>query len=197
MTEAVVITVKIDNIGINFTHDKDFICVDDSHDWWLLLHIKTSAQVTLADGSTVISQPNSAMLYPPNSLMSYRACEDIFCNSYIRFYTDEEYILKTSIPFGTPFLLRSPDSIFHLFSLLSTENYFEYPNKDLTTSMLMRIIMMKLTESIGFDTGVEHMQELTRLRYEILLKPEHPWTVSEMADMLHMSKGYLQRLYKK
>lgn len=189
--------IKIECVGIDFTHDKDFVCISENQDWWLLLHIKSSSQITLPDGNTTIAPPNTAVLYPPHSDYFYRACDEIFCNSFIRFYTDEEYITNTSIPFGTPFTLRAPDSVYHLFSLLSAESYFEYPNKELTIAMLMRMIMIKMSESIGFDTGVEHMQELTRLRYDILLRPEHPWTVSEMADILHVSKGYLQRLYKK
>ncbi len=187
---------EIVTLGLDYMHPSDFAYDDTTHDWWLLLHTKTCA--VFYDGDDCISAPpNSAILIPPHTPARYSAATSDFCNSFIRFYTDESFVTNAKMPVGRPFLIRSPENLVMLFRMLSTEHYLGSENKNQCILLLMRLIMLKLSESVAKTDMMEIERELNNLRYEIQMKPGYPWTVTEMAKKMHISSGYLQSVYKK
>ena len=186
-------------MGLDHHHPSDFRYGDFDHDFWLLVQTKTSAIFGTPTGE-IEASANSVVLYPPKMPACYRANGDYYCNNYIRFYADdsfEEFIKDKNIPFGVPLLLEAPDSMEYLFRTVSMEDYFKFKNHSQSITLLMRLMIIKISESIKDAEMTEQQRALQNLRYEIQLRPDHPWTVSEMAEKLHVSAGYLQSTYKK
>ncbi len=183
-------------IGLDFTHPSDFAYNDRYHDWWLLIHTKTPAVFHEEDKSYVIPA-NSAVLFPPKMAAVYSASGDVYCDSFIRFATDETFVTESKLPFGKPISLRMPETVETLFNILATEHYMGTEAKQRSIILLMRLIMLKLSESVNNEDLSELERELNNLRYEIQIRPAYQWTVSEMAQRLHISTGYLQAMYKK
>ena len=187
--------IDIELVQLNATHESDFVYGWKS-DFWLLLFVKTSALFHLPSGD-VVAPPNSAILYPPHSFAYYQANNGPYVNDYVRFHTDESFILDENIPMETPVVLRSPYEMERLFELLSIENYYKFPYSQQSISMIMRMMLLKMKESINDTSMTEPQRALIDLRYEIQLHPYYQWTVGYMASKLHVSAGYLQNIYKK
>lgn len=188
--------LDIVTIGLDFCHPSDFYYNDTAHDWWLLIHVKTP--VIYFDGEKEIRMPkNSCALFPPKLAARYCAYGGEFINSFIRFYTDEAFVEASKLPMGSPILLRSPERVEELFKMLSVEFFMPTQNRKQSIVLLMRLIILKLTESATMEELHEMERELNNLRYEIQTRPAYQWTVKEMAARLHISAGYLQAVYKK
>ena len=187
--------VDIEFMQLNATHPSDFV-YGLRNDFWLLLFVKTPALFHLSTGD-MVTPPNCAVLYPPKAFAFYQAHEGEYINDYVRFYTNESFVYDENIPLETPILLRSPSSMAWLFELLSMENYFKFTYSQQSISMIMRMMFLKIKESLSDNTMTEQQRALIDLRYEIQLHPYYPWTVSSMANRLHVSAGYLQNIYKK
>lgn len=187
--------IDIEFMQLNATHPSDFIYGVRS-DYWLLLYVKSPALFHLPSVD-VVTPPNCAMLYSPKTFAFYQAHDCEYCNDYVRFYTDESFVFDENIPTETPILLRSPSEMSYLFELLSMENFFKFTYSQQSISMIMRMMFLKIKESVK-DTGMSEQQRaLVDLRYEIQLHPYYQWTVEIMAKRLHVSAGYLQNIYKK
>lgn len=187
--------IDIEFMQLNATHSEDFV-YGVKADYWLLLFVKTPALFHFPTGDVVI-QPNSAVLYPPKTFAAYRAYNGVYINDYIRFHTDESFVLDENIPTQTPILLRSPSEMEKLFELLAVENYFKFTYYQQSISMIMRMMFLKIKESVQDSNMTEQQRALIDLRYEIQLHPYYQWTVGTMAKKLHVSSGYLQNIYKK
>ncbi len=190
---------KISFMGLDHRHPGDFVYGDAEHDWWLLVHTKTPAIFHLPTGS-IETCKNTVILYPPKMFACYGATGDYYCNNYVRFYADdalEDFIKEKNIPLGSPLLLEAADSMEYLFRLLSMEDYFKFKNSAQSTTMIIRMMLMKISESVKDIDLTDQQRALLNLRYEIQLRPDYPWTVAEMAEKLHVSAGYLQSSYKK
>lgn len=186
--------IDISFIGIDTTHPSDFFYSDSEHDWWLLIYTKTPAIFYLPDRKVTVPEGSMA-LYPPKMHAVYKACDETYANHFVRFYTDESFV--NNLPYGTPVHIKAPDSIDYLFKLLSMENWFKWQNSAQSISMIMRMLIFKMKESLKDSEMTEQERALLNLRYEIRVKPDYPWSVAEMANKLHVSAGYLQSSYKK
>lgn len=188
--------VDINFVWLNSVHEPDFIYFDDSHDWWLLVQTKSYAKLHSPEGDTVIP-PDTVLLYPPRMAACYEAYDGPYANYYVRFYTDEDFIEKLNLPFGKPVQLRSPDSMDNLFNVLVKEFFSDFANRQQSMGMLMRLMIMKVAESVEDSSMTEQQRALIDLRYDIQTRPDYQWTVVEMAKRVHVSTGYLQSIYKK
>lgn len=188
--------VDINFVWLNSVHEPDFVYYDDTHDWWLLVQTKSYAKLHSPEGDVIIP-PDTVMLYPPLAAASYEAYDGPYANYYVRFYTDEDFIEKLNLPFSVPIALRSPESMDSLFHVLEKEYFSDFAYRQQSMGMIMRLMVMKLAESVEDSTVTEQQRALINLRYDIQTRPDYQWTVAEMADRVHVSTGYLQSIYKK
>lgn len=194
--------VDINFVWLNSVHETDFVYYDDVHDWWLLVQTKSPAlvHVTNPDGTREdIEVPtNTLLLYPPKAAASYQATGGVpYANYYVRFYTDEDFIAKRDIPLGRPIALADPDSMDCLFKVLEKSFFYKYSYSQQSMTLVMRLMFMKIAESVGDSSLSDQERELINLRYDIQTRPDYQWTVKEMAERVHVSVGYLQSIYKK
>ena len=186
---------KIEFIGYNGVHSKDFVFdIPNGHDCYLLLLIKSPAEFWV-DGEIRQVAPNSAILYTPGHKIFYRAFKEEYKNDFLRFHTDEAFVDQFPLV-NTPFAVSDPAYCHNLIKLLTWETSFASTSSESIISHLLRVLFAKLHESTTESTVNAHAQALMELHKKIYNTPQLPWNVSNMAQELHLSTGYLQALYK-
>ncbi len=99
----------------------------------------------IIDGKRIIMPAHSITLYPPYSSIEYGSLEnEIFCDDWLRFYTDEPFICNGSVPLGTPFKAMDHSYISSLIHLIAVENFFQNQYKNFTVQSLFQILFSKL-----------------------------------------------------
>ncbi|OUM97529.1 MAG: AraC family transcriptional regulator [Thermobacillus sp. ZCTH02-B1] len=181
----------------DMAHDgRHFVTDVPEGNQWLLVFTKTPARFWV-EGELQEYPPFSAVLFRPGQKVYYRAAGDLFVNNWIRFDTDEPFVTETPIPCGVPFPLEDPDYCHRLFELIAIEHHFDRPCKESSIRCLFQTLFNKLLESC-LHTGVTPQHyNLLRLRVAIQNHPDDRWTIARMADLLKVSPGYLQTIYKK
>ena len=180
-------------------HMQDFVFdVPQGHDCWLLLLTRTPALFGPPDRLQEYPA-GSAVLFAPNTPIYYRACGSRYANDWCRFDSDETAV--TSFPlFGTPFPLPDAEYCHNLFQLLTWKNSFPGRDNERIIDQLLSLLFFELHEAVGkkFPQQQPHsrFQELLSLRKSVYNSPQLSWSVSLMAQQLHLSEGYLQTIYK-
>ncbi len=141
----------------------------------------------------------SAVLYAPGMPIHYQACGDRYENDWCRFDSDEEAVLTFPL-LGTPFSLADAEYCHNLFQLLTWKNSFPGSNNERIVDQLLALLFTELNEAAGKYTPHRpphsRSQDLLALRKAIYNAPQEAWSVSVMAQRLHLSEGYLQTLYR-
>ena len=188
--------INIEYIECNATHNADFIFnIPKGHTHWLLLFIKTSAKFEV-DGVINVYPANSAILYKPHQKILYQANENTYVNNWIRFSSNDDFIKTPHLPHGVPFSITDPLTIQKIFELIQLENIFDNQYKDLTIENLMRILFTKLIESHKQKITSPLHNALHALRRDIHKNPNKDWSLQMISDLLNISVGYLELVYK-
>lgn len=186
---------EIDFIGYSAVHPGDFFYdIPTGYDCYLLLFITSPAEL-LADNELTRVPANTAILYTPGSRIYYRAANEEYRNDWIRFYSNESFVEQFPIK-NMPFSVRDPEYCHNLFKLLTWESSFSSPSSEATISHLLWVLFSKLHETAAEELMSIHTQALVRLHKKICNQPQAPWSISGMADELHLSTSRLQTLYK-
>ena len=190
--------IDIIYVQSNASHPVGFTCTvtDQSNDWWLITMTHTPAY-HIIDGKRIIMPAHSITLYPPYSSMEYGSLEnEIFCDDWLRFYTDEPFICNSSVPLGTPFKAMDHSYISSLIHLIAVENFFQNQYKNFTVQSLFQILFSKLKESLSYNnSSTFHEMALQQLHINIASNPSSPWNIPDMAKQLHISTRHLCLLY--
>jgi AraC family transcriptional regulator of arabinose operon len=193
------LSMKINTIGINYTHSGKFsINRPCGSGDYLLLNIKTPA-ILLLNGKEVIAEKNSVIIYKKGSPQIYRAKEATYTNDYIHFDMNGEHDI-VNLPFDTVLSLPSNKEV----SKLIKELYLEYISnntlREESMELLMRLLFVKVYELAAYpskDTRIYgYYDDLLNLRSMIYRHPEEKWSVTRMANHLNLSPSYFQRLYR-
>ena len=185
-------------VNYDVTHPSSFVYEDEgTHDWWLIIQTTTPAEFLIHDQFVCVG-PYHAAIYPPYSKISYRAFgEEPYGNHWIRFYTNNPFVIKTTLPFCVPFPVADADYTRELFRLLSIENFFQDSLRNNNMEYLYQLLFNKYLASFTQEHKPLPTHNLLRIRQEIALKPNLPWTIDSIAHDLNMSSGHFHTLYRK
>lgn len=183
----------------NAKHSSDFVFEQpNGHDCWLLLLTHTPAEF-MCEGRMEKFPENSVILYAPGTHINYRACAGYYENDWLRFDSDELYVSTLPVQ-GRPFSVSDPEYIHNLFCLLTWEHNYPGNESEMVIDNLLRVLFSKLhdaTSKYGEEFAQNHYYDLLNLRKSIVNNPQYPWRISEMANRLHLSEGYVQVIYQK
>lgn len=178
-------------------HKESFVFdVPEGHDCWLLIITQTPA-IFYVDNEYRKYPPNSAVLYKPSQKIYYRACENQYVNDWIRFDTDENYIANSPLPTGIPFPIQDHAYCHKIYQLIAMEHILNNTYKDISIDYFMRIMFNKLLESYDYKHISSLHKQLYKLKQDIYRNSNKDWTVKKMSEMLNVSVGYLEDIYKK
>lgn len=191
--------INISYCGHSYTHENGILFDtskgDAGFDCYLLLFINTAADFWIA-GEMKPFPAKSVVLFSPGHRKYYRSLTGEYTNDWIRFDSDEEFISSLAQQ-NVPFLPPDPEYIHNLIQLICWEDSIKNPDSEYNLKHLFGILFRKLSSALASDLSIPHYQELFALRKRIKATPSYDWTVTVMAEELHISPTYLQTLYKK
>ncbi len=188
--------IEIEYVEDDAIHDSLFVFDQPKgHDAWLILLTKTPAEFLVANEKTLVRE-HSVVVYKPGDRIWYRAVEESYANDWIRFWTDESYVVNSPIETGKPFEVKDYAYVHGIYQLLVVEHVLNNPYKEASIDNLMRLLFNKLLESNMEQSLHPYHNELNQLKMNIYKNPQEDWTVSRMAEGLNISVGYLEAIYK-
>ena len=183
---------NIRRIGTSATskHDGSFsVYRPNGYDYYLALFVKTKAVFYLG-GERVVSEPNSFILYNIRTPHHYCAFGDEYINDWLHFEADE----LPTLPLDTLIPIGNAADISEYFELMSAAFYrCNYRS----CKLLLRAMLTEVAEISGNSVyRSAYSAKLIELRKDIYTHPEYEWSISGMAERLHVSKPYFQEIYK-
>ena len=168
---------------------------------YMLLIIKTKAFFE-QNGQIQDIVPNTVLLYKKYSYVHYGSKYSKYNDDWIHFDITEEEKLFDSfvIPFDTPIVLPSCGLLSEYTRMIVQEKLGKNIWKEQILDSLMRSLLYSLDSMVSsitsFQATHKYYQCMNKLRMELLNTPHKQWTVTHMAEQVHMSPSYFQHLYK-
>ncbi len=186
--------VKIRMIGCEAVHPADFVYdIPENHGYCLLILTRTPA--IFWNGEEARQYPeNHAAFFAPESRAHYRACQDKYINDWIIFESDEKYVTEFPVK-AEPFPIVDVEYCRSLFRLLTWEHTGNRDER--VVSRLMEVLFHKLEANVNMEETDAYSRPLLMLRRMIINNPQREWKVADMAEILHISQGHLQMLYRR
>ncbi len=191
--------MKVNAIGINYTHSRQFSINRPSGSGdYLLLNMKTPA-ILLLDGTEVTAEKNSVIIFKKGTPQIYWAKEATYANDYIHFDISGERDIK-NLPFDTVLSLPSNKEVSKLIKDLYLEYISNNSLREESIDLLMRLLFVKVYELAAYPSRdiriYGYYDALLNLRTMIYRHPEEKWSVTRMANQLNLSPSHFQRLYR-
>lgn len=141
--------------------------------------------------------PNVCLYYPAGSPIYSATSDDYYHYYQIQFFRDRSFLTDSFLPASKPIILRDPEHILNMIDLIAYENILEDPNHETIIDYMMRSLLLKIRSYTKTMPDIPFYDKLVWLRQQIYQYPEKNWELSDIADRMHISSGYLYRLYKK
>lgn len=191
--------MKINRIGLNYTHSPSFaINRPTGSGDYLLLILKTPARVIL-QGNEIIAEKNSFLIYNKGSSQLYSAYQGSYTNDFIHFSYEGERELR-NLPFDTLFTIPSIKQVNRILRDIYLEFISNNANREESMDLLMRLLFVKINEVVAYKPKntvlYDYYDSLLNLRSMIYRHPEEKWTIANLAGQVNLSASHFQRLYK-
>lgn len=149
---------------------------------------------------------NELKEFPPYTAFYYPAWTPFFhCSSEsetyhdcsIQFIKDSNLSPHPLLPACEPIYLKYPKQILDLVETIACENVFYELYHDEIIDNLMRTLLLKILNYSDIQYNIPYFNELHHIRQLIYQYPERDWKMTNIAEKLNISSGYIQHLYKK
>ena len=187
--------IHITKMGENTTHDASFqINRENGYPTYLLLLIPTPAQL-LVDRKWIHTKRDCAVLFKPGQPHHYKADGPQYINDWAHIEISSPFP-SAHFPFGIPISLHNANTYYDLFHLIYTEHLGVSTQRSLTLHHLTLALIHMLIQECNTQEFPPLYYELAALREQIYKQPGRNWNISQMADYLHISNGYLHSVYQ-
>ena len=170
-------------------------------DEYIFIHFLTPATVFIK-GEYIKARQGACIFFPPGACQEFSSPECELLHDWFHVTADfEALMLKYNVE---PFKLYYPDST--EITEIIKEIEFEHLSRSLFFDESIRILSEKLLialvrsdKSSGFTPSPApdlHKQQFIHARSEIHMNYQKDWTISEMADLVHLSPSRFFTLYK-
>lgn len=195
--------IQVTNCGYDSSHQKPFDReYPDGLPHYLFLLFKTDAWI-IQNGKSVFLQPNTAILFAPNTYIHYGGSHTHFNDDWIHFSfsPDSEDIMHTlKIPFHIPFPTADAHRLSRYIQLITREVFFKSNRSDEVISHLMYAFLSTLADEVQkpISSNITNKQysAFQKLRTSIYANPALPYHAEELASSLHLSVSRFQHLYR-
>lgn len=196
--------LSVARLGVGWEHDADFVIDRPGTGDYLFIHFTRPALVTL-DTDTLRCPANSCILYTPDHHQTYRGDGCGLSDNWIHFLGDSADVLARDhgIPLNRPFYLAQSGFIPLLINEMRTEIHRKEPHYDQVVDILLRQLFLLLQRHIELRTKkrltgrkAELASLFGELQAVVLGTLDHPWTVEEMAERVHLSRSRFMGIYK-
>ncbi len=194
--------MKVTQSGYNYRHNAKFYRDrPDGIGDYVLLIIRSPARITL-DNQTHYTKGNNVIVYRKGSPQYFAAHNEEFVNDWVQFDLDQEDLVfceSLGIPFDTILDFADVYPLSRLVELLWAERWHKHPNAEESKTLLLRLLLLKLSDLILSKTTVSsHFTiELMILRRDIYNRPHSDWSIESICKSISISPSYLHTIYKK
>lgn len=190
---------RLHAMGINIRHVGEFV-IDREHGSgdYLLVIFKTNAWIRI-HGEEKPVHPDSAIIYRKGTLQFYRTDCGNYVNHFLHFDMENE-LADEFIKYDTLLTINNVENVEEILRMISWEQMNVSENKDKYMSLLIDMLLTKLSETETKKVQSIHKKydsELEKLRAKIYSNPENFQSILQMAAYANLSKSYFQQLYKK
>ena len=186
------------NIGMDMHHTAEFsIDRPNGSGDCLLIIFKTDALLTL-DGRDITVSPDTAFIYSKGSPQNYRAICGSYVNHFLHFDM-EDTDADSRIIFDKLLVPHRVGDAEELLRMLTRERLSTSANKADYTSMLIKMLLMKVSEQSDITHGAQvdpHAERLDSLRADIYANPGQFTSVAQLAERVRLSPSHFQQLYR-
>ncbi|WP_296587491.1 helix-turn-helix transcriptional regulator [Ruminococcus sp.] len=189
---------RLHNMGLDMHHTADFsIERSKGSGDCLLIIFKTDALLT-TDGRDTTVSPDTAIIYSQGTPQYYRAICGSYVNHFLHFGM-EEGDADDRLIFDRLLTPRRVSDAEDILRMLSREQLSKSPNKDEYSSMLIKLLLMKISEESDGVSDAQlnpHAEILDALRADIYANPGQFTSVAQLAERVRVSPSHFQQLYR-
>lgn len=188
--------MKLHSMGIDTRHETGLTINRPSGSGdFLLVIFKTHAYVEYRS-QTISVQPNEAVLFAQNTPQIYGS-DNLYINHWVHFECAENdpFFYDVPVNFGIPVPVASITAAENVLTMLGMEN-MSGDSEGKAEDLLLKLLLLR-TFGTGQKDQTSHSELLRKLRSEIYATPSGDYSVSTLAQKLHVSGTYFQNIYKK
>lgn len=193
-------SIKLDNQSdTGFSIEKPHGLIDH-----LYMVFKTPAILHIRAQVFSISAP-SAVLIDSHTPYKYFSLSNHYEDDYYHFATKDALLLSETLifPYNTPVVLSDSNAISEILHMILREynQQNEFIHSEEIIALLTKYLMLKTGQSWSAMTDhnkeTPHYETLLMIRKQIMEQPDKNWTISELAESVHLSPTYFQVLYRR
>ncbi len=188
--------------GYNAKHPMDFLLSRPKGlCCYLFLIIKSPASIQI-DARPFTIHSASALIISPNTPYQYSGLDCEYINDWLYFdCTNANFISKYGSLFNHPIPLSNSMQFSQHFQHIIWENLYALEQfRTKNVSLLLEFLLNKLLQEEQTAKAPQpynpYISRLQKLRMDMLSRPYHNFTPSELAIKLNISPSYFQFLYK-
>lgn len=194
--------IRLNRCGYNIVHEDGFT-IDRTYGQgdYLFLLFRSKVKIEI-DGSHVIADKNSCIVYRKGSRQWYQAVEHPMVHDWFHFDGEEIEPLfqRLELPFDTIIQVHEPFYISKKISEIQETLIVSGRHREELIDAIIRCLLMRLADMqhrISENSKIsKYYDQFLKLRNEIYNNPSVFYTVDELADKVNLSRSYFQKLYK-
>lgn len=193
--------MDIRSIGINSIHNGSYKVDREAADNEFMLILMKSRGIFTLNGAEEIAEKGMAVILDGSERICYRADESVFIYDWIVFDGRADSDITAEMPVNKLICHTDQEYLSGIIRNIGIEFYSLNPRRGKTIELLMKMLLLKLSESQMFLRSVQqntdpHYSELAELREKIYRNPQLKWSVDIMASEVNMSRSYFQHIYR-
>ena len=152
------------------------------------------------EGKQYITKDNACILIPANVKRYYKHHHNIYAESWINFEIETGFFEKIQIPINRIFYPNNTDYLVSLIVEVAEKYRSKQPfYKELVSIGLERLLYeasgMNMKNSTQTKISEKNIDIITQIRNDMFNHLDDDWTVQKIADRIHFSKSYTEKLY--
>lgn len=192
--------ITIDYMGTNYIESKSFV-IDrpkGSGDYLFLL-FKTEIYIRI-NGEMRHYPSGTALLFDPTYGQYYLNAQKGFLNDWIHFHGPEvvEWLETTGFIVNQPFHITDVMAIENLISAIELQYLKKAPTSLALVDTLLKMLILTTQKDQDLHQITQTTTEdlLRDVRSKVMRQLSYPWTVSEMGQIMGLSRSRFSTLYK-
>ena len=170
------------------------------HKEYTFLHFTTSVEFEI-DGKIIKARPDACIFYSPETPQFFYSDKPIVHNWMHAKLCFGDILNGYNIPQNQILYPNNTAFISEIFHKMEQEHFSSNRYKDQLINTYLNEFLINFARSINNETVSvavprKETENMSLARKQILSKPEHKWTVAEMADLVALSPSHFHRIYK-
>ncbi len=183
-------------MGLGYEHESDFV-IDrrDGYPHYLALLVRSKSRLEY-QGEIRSYPPNTFILYDKNAPQYYAADGEPYVDDWIQFESEPKVILSFGLPLNQPIPIPDWAKPEQYFALICSAFFRGFNNDAVINSLMTAMLTDYSVIPLMSQKPMPYFGALVAIRQQIGAQPQKDWSVPEMAESLHISASYFQRIYK-